>query len=151
MKFDPKNKGKYYLKHDRHTISLLSNHIVINPKYRARVFVGPIAVECEHIIRKICAGLDCRIIKMSVAPDHVHIFLRYPPKRSLSFIAKRIKGGSSKHLRDKFPELKQWNAKHLWSPGTFHGSVGHGFSVVEKYIENQQDYREHRFRRTKRN
>ncbi len=135
-----KIKGTYYLKHDQHMVSLLSNLIVINPKFRAKVLVGEIAVECEQIIRKICSELDYRIIKMSVGPDHVHIFLMYPPKRSMSFITKRIKGVSSKHLWDKFPELKKWCPKHLWSPGTFHGSVRHGFSVVEKYIENQRDY-----------
>lgn len=128
------------MEHDRHTVSLLSNHIVINPKYRAKVLVGEIGDECEKIIRKTCLELGCYIIKMSVAPDHVHIFLRYPPKHSLSFITKRIKGVSSKYLRDKFPELKEWCPKHLWAPGAFHGSVGHGFSVVEKYIENQRDY-----------
>lgn len=121
-------------------MSLLTNHIVFNPKYRGKVLVGEIAQEFEKIIRRICIDLDCQIIKMAVSPDHVHLFLRFPPKRSLSFITKRIKGVSSKHLRDKFPELKKWCPKHLWAPGTFHGSVGHGFSVVEKYIENQRDY-----------
>jgi putative transposase len=140
MKFELKNKGKYYLKHDRHTVSLLSKYIVINPKFRAKVLVGEIAVECEQIIRKICSELGCTIIKMSVAPDHVNMFLRYPPKCSMSFITKRIKGVSSKYLRDKFPELKAWCPKHQWAPGAFHGSVGHGFLVVEKYIKNQGDY-----------
>jgi putative transposase len=133
-----KNKRKYHLRYDRHTVSLLADHIVINPKYRGRVLIGNIALDCEQIIRKICTELDCRIIKMSIAPDHVHIFLRYPPKFSLSFITLKIKGLSSKYLRDKYPELKEWCPKHLWAPGTFHGSVGHGFEIVEKYIENQR-------------
>ena len=136
------NKTKYNLRHDRHTVSLLSNHIVINPKFRGRVLVGAIALDCEYIIKKICSELDCRIIKMSVAPDHVHIFIRYPPKLSLSFITQKIKGLSSKYLRAKYPELLEWCPKHLWAPGTFHGSVGHGFEVVEKYIANQRDFEE---------
>lgn len=134
-----KGGGKYYMRRDRHTVSLLFSHIVITPKFRAKILTGELAHQCEQIIRKICLDLDCRIIEMAVDPNHVHIFLRYPPKRSLSYITKRIKGLSSKYLRDKFPELKKWCPKHLWSPGTFHGSVGSGFSVVEKYIQNQKD------------
>jgi putative transposase len=138
-KYYDRAKSKAKLRHDRHTVSLIGNHLVITPKYRAKVLTGEIAVECEQIIRKICLDMDCKIIRMAVSPDHVHIFLRYPPKLSLSLITQRIKGLSSKHLRDKFPNLKEWNPKHLWAPGAFHGSVGSGFEVIEKYIENQRD------------
>jgi REP element-mobilizing transposase RayT len=41
--------------------------------------------------------------KIYVNPDHVHIFLKYPPKYSLSYIAKKIKGVSSRILRKEFP------------------------------------------------
>ena len=34
--------------------------------------------------------------------------LRSPPKYPVSWIAKRIKGRSSKLLRDHFPQLKEW-------------------------------------------
>jgi putative transposase len=38
---------------------------------------------------------------------NVHIFFQYPPKYSLSFIAKKIKGRSSRILRQEFPHLKE--------------------------------------------
>ncbi len=53
------------------------------------------------------------------------------------FRAKKIKGRSSRILRQNFPYLKEWCNDHLRAPGCYHGSVGHGWEVVEKYIGTQ--------------
>jgi len=58
----------------------------------------------------------------------------------ISWIAKRIRGRSSKLLRDQFPQLKEWCPDHLWAPSCYHGSVGHGWEVVERYISGQKGY-----------
>ena len=44
-------------------------------------------------------------------------------KYSVSFIAKRIKGGSSRELREAFPHLEEWCGKGLWAPSCFHVSL----------------------------
>jgi putative transposase len=49
----------------------------------------------EAIIRKTCKELDIKIIDMAVNPDHVHLFIQFPPKYSVSFIAKMLKGRTS--------------------------------------------------------
>ena len=131
---------KKELRHDRHTVSLLTDHMVFSPKYRGKILIGDVAMIAEAIIRKTCRELDIEIIEIAVNPDHVHIFFRYPPKHSLSFIAKRIKGRSSKILREKFPHLKEWCGEHLWAPSCFHGSVGNGWEVVEQYIQTQDKH-----------
>ena len=81
--------------------------------------------------------MDIKIIDISVNIDHVHLFIQYPPKYSVSFIAKKIKGRSSRILRQHFPHLKECCKYHLWAPGCYHGSVGQGWDVVEKYISTQ--------------
>ncbi|MCK5343340.1 MAG: transposase [Candidatus Heimdallarchaeota archaeon] len=43
------------------------------------------------IISKTCKELEIEVIDMSVSPDHIHLFIQYPPKYSVSFIAKRLK------------------------------------------------------------
>ena len=107
----------------------------------------------EEIIRENCKEFDIEVIDLAVNVDHVHLFiknpfrkslygkmLRSPPKYSLSWIAKWIKGRSSKLLRDRFPPLKGWCPGHLWAPSCYHGSVGHGWEVVEKYISGQKGH-----------
>ena len=127
------------LRHDRHTVSLLTDHMVITPKYRGKILVGDVALAVEGIIRTTCNEIKIEIIDMAVNVDHVHLFIEYPLKYSVSFIAKKIKGRSSRILRQNFPHLKEWCKDHLWAPGCYHGSVGHGWEVVEKYI-GTQDY-----------
>jgi putative transposase len=80
-------------------------------------------------------------IEMAVNEDHVHIFIEYPPKYSMSDIANRIKGKSSRVLRKEFPRLVKWCSKGWWAPSCFHGSVGHGKDVVEKYVSSQKPRR----------
>jgi putative transposase len=91
-----------------------------SPKYRGKVLLGDVAEVAEEIIRETCKELDIEIIDLAVSVDRVHLFiknpfrksvygkmLRTPPKYSVSWIAKRIKGRSSKLLRDQFPLLKE--------------------------------------------
>ncbi len=86
------------LRHDRHTVSLLTDHLVFSPKY------------------------------------------------SVSWIAKRLKGRSSKQtllekaftekrfaVRDKFPQLKEWCPGHLWAPSCYHKTFKKSF--INKLLE----------------
>ena len=122
------------LRHDNHTVSLLTDHLVFSPKYRGKVLFGEVAEVTEEIIRENCKEFDIEVIDMAVNVDHVHLFIKYPPKCSVSWIAKRLKGRSSKLLRDKFPQLKEWCPDHLWAPSRYHGSVGRVGSGGEVYI-----------------
>ena len=122
------------LRHDRHTVSLLTDHMVFAPKYRGKILTDNVAMITEGIICKTCKELGIEIIEIAVNPDHVHIFFKYPPKYSLSFIAKRLKGRTSRILRKEFPHLVEWCGEHMWAPS---GSVGSGWDVVSKYIETQ--------------
>jgi putative transposase len=143
---------RHDLRHDSHTVSLLTDHLVFSPKYRGKVLLGEVAEAAEEIIRETCKELDIEVIDMAVSVDHVHLFIKYPPKYSVSWIAKRIKGRSSKLLRDKFQYLREWCPGHLWAPSCYHKtfkksfiknasqSVEHGWEVVKKYISGQKSY-----------
>ncbi len=39
------------LRHDRHTVSLLTDHLVITPKYRGKILTGEVAFVTEAVIR----------------------------------------------------------------------------------------------------
>ncbi|CAD7767331.1 MAG: Transposase IS200 like protein [Candidatus Argoarchaeum ethanivorans] len=88
-----------YLRHDRHTVSLLTDHMVITPKYMGEILVEDVALAAEGLIRKTCREMDAEVIDMAVNVDHVHLFIKYQPKYSVSFIAKKIKGRTSRILK----------------------------------------------------
>ena len=73
----------------------------------------------------------CKEIKIAISTrlsniDHVHLFIEYPPKYSVSFIAKNIEGRLSMIMERNFPHLKEWRKDHIQAPGCYRGSVGHG-------------------------
>jgi REP element-mobilizing transposase RayT len=73
------------------------------------VLLGDVAEVAEENIRETCKDQDIEVIDMAVNVGHVHLFFKYPPKYSVSRIAKWIKWKSSKLLRaDRFPQLKGW-------------------------------------------
>lgn len=126
------------LRSERHTVSMLNEHLVFSPKYRGKVLSGEVGKRAEEIISEICDELGVEIMELAVNEDHVHLFIECPPKYSPSYVANVIKGKSSRKLRQEFPILKAWCKKGLWAPSCFHGSVGHGKDVVEKYISSQK-------------
>lgn len=102
----------------------LSYHIVFCPKYRHKVLVGDV---------------ETRLIEtMEVMPDHVHLFVTSDPTRCVAEIVNRLKGVSSRLLRQEFRHLVS-KMPTLWSRSYYAGTVGHvSESTVEKYIENQK-------------
>ena len=128
------------LHHNRHTVSILPDYITFSPKYRRKILVEKtIVLALDGIIRKTCKDLGIEIIDMAVNSDHVHLFIKYPPKYSVSYISKRIKERGSGELREAFPHLKEWCSKSLYAPSCFHGygQVIDG-RLRERYMQNQE-------------
>jgi putative transposase len=105
--------------------------MVITPKYRGKILVGDVTLAVERIVHKTCKDMKIAIIDMAVNVDHVHISIEYPSKYSVSFIAKKIKGRSSRILRQNLPYLKEWCNDHLmgswilsWISGSWMGGCG---------------------------
>jgi putative transposase len=55
-----------------------------------------------------------------------------------------VKDRSSRVLSKEFLHLKEWCGDHLQAPRCYHGSVGAGWDVVEKYISAQNTYEHNR-------
>jgi len=123
------------LRHDRYTVSLLTDYMVFSPKYRGKIPVEKtIALVVEGIIRKICEIDENRNHRHGGECGSCPSIQGIPPKYSVSFIAKRIKGRRGRELREAFPHLKEWAGIGLWESSCFHGSC----LVVERYVQNQE-------------
>lgn len=98
----------------------------LHPDIRSRVwsYMGGIARENR-----------ARAIGMGGVADHCHMLLSMPATLNLSDAMKRIKGGSSKWIKDTFPgqEAFAWQKEY----GAF--SVGYWeLDRVRRYIANQE-------------
>src|SRR6266481_8411585 len=116
----------------------LSYHIVFCPKYRRKVLVGDVETRLKHILYATAQQYGVLIGTMEVMPAHVHWFVTSDPTRCVAEIVNRLKGASSRILREEFPHLKS-RLPTLWSRSYYAGTVGHvSEATVVKYIENQK-------------
>jgi putative transposase len=114
-------------------------HVIWCPKYRRKVLVGKIAERLKSLLETRAVELNAEILEMEIMPDHVHLVLDTKPTDAIGTIIGRLKGYTSKHLREEFPELRR-RLPTLWTNSYFASTVGGvTLSVLKKYIENQKD------------
>jgi len=110
-------------------------------KYRYPILKGKIQKRSRERIIQICDSEDVRIIKGVASKDHVHIWIEYPPSKSISDLVKRLKGRTSRLIQQEYPELKQryWE-KNFWAVGYEVWSTGNvSENVVEEYLEHHRE------------
>ncbi|MBK5966496.1 IS200/IS605 family transposase [Thiocystis minor] len=131
------------LKRGRHSVYLLTAHLVFVTKRRGNVFEGRHLEFLKPVFESVLTDFESELIEFNGACDHVHLLVSYPPKWSVSALVNSLKGVSSRRLKQAFPEVatfwsvaKSKNA--LWSPSYFASSTGRApIEALKKYIENQ--------------
>jgi len=88
-----------------HTIYDLKVHLVWITKYRYSVLTKDVGTRAREIIRQVCDQKDIRIISGAVSKDHIHLYIFYSSKYSVSDMVKWFKGRSSRRLQEEFPQL----------------------------------------------
>jgi len=116
-------------------------HIVWVTKYRYKVLRGALRLRVRNTIRQVCDEHGVTIVKGVLAPDHVHMFVSIPPKRSVSDLVRRMKGRSSFKIQQEFPEIrKRYWGRHFWARGYFGTTSGNVTDdPVLQYLELHSD------------
>lgn len=113
-------------------------HVVFCPKYRRKVLVNGVDERFKEICKQVCEQNRIDLIEMEVMPDHVHLLLQVDPQFGIHTAVKRIKGVTSRILRNEFPWLKT-KLPTLWTNSYFVSTVGGvSLEIVKKYIESQK-------------
>lgn len=123
-----------------HTKHRLRYHIVWIPKYRKRVLIGKLSQRLKALLEQASEINRWEICEISIMNDHVHILLQTGTEKSIAAIVQILKGGTSRALRQEFPELTEflWGDS-LWADGYFAESVGVlDEKMIEKYIREQR-------------
>ena len=115
------------------TVSLINYHFVFCPRYRRRVLVGPVGERLKQIIGEVAADMACGIVAWEVMPDHCHLFLNALPSQSPTMLMARVKGHTSRRLRQEFPGLQR--LRSLWARSYFVSTAGNVSSeTVKRYM-----------------
>ena len=120
------------------TVSLINYHFVFCPRYRRKIFLIPkVEDRFKYLVKYICKEMDIEIIAIECDKDHTHMFLNCLPTLSPADIMQKIKGVTSRVLRDEFEELKKMPS--LWTRSYFVSTAGNVSSeTIKKYVENQK-------------
>ena len=113
-------------------------HVIFCPKYRRKVLVDGVDTRLKEIVAQVAAELGVDILELEVMPDHVHILCEVDPQFGVHKWVRRVKGTSSRLLRQEFAGLRS-RLPTLWTNAYFVATVGGApLSVREQYIENQK-------------
>jgi putative transposase len=116
----------------------LNYHVVWCVKYRRRLLEGEIEQRLKKILLETSLDVQAEILEMETDKDHVHLLISCDPQFGIHRVVKRLKGKSSRLLRQEFPSLKS-RLPTLWTNSYFVSSVGGAsLETVKQYIENQQ-------------
>lgn len=89
------------------------------------------------MIGEACKDIECEVIALETMPDHVHLLVNAPPTISPSSIMSRIKGYTSKILRDEFSVLQKMPS--TWTRSYFVSTAGNVSSAtIQRYVEQQK-------------
>ena len=113
-------------------------HVIFCPKYRRPVLTPEVSKRFKQIADELAKELRFEIEQMELMPDHVHILISCDPQFGIHKVVKRLKGRSSKYLREEFSDLRT-KIPTLWTNSYFVATVGGApLEVIKQYIETQQ-------------
>ena len=71
-------------------------------------------------------------------PDHVHLYVKIPPKYSVSEVMGYLKGKSSLMIFDRHANLRyKYGNRHFWCRGYYVDTVGRNEKAIQEYVRNQ--------------
>lgn len=124
-----------------HTKHRLMYHLVWIPKYRKRLLKDKLAVRLRELFEQCAEVNRWEIHELNIQVDHIHMLVQVPTNVSVSKVVQLFKGGSSKVVREEFPELEEflWGDS-FWSDGYFAETIGRvDEKVIRQYIKEQNN------------
>lgn len=120
------------------TVSLINYHFIFCPRYRRKIFLRTDVEErFKQLVQEICEELEIVIVALECDKDHTHMFLNALPTLSPADIMAKIKGVTSKKIREEFPHLQ--HLPSLWTRSYFVSTAGNVSSeTIKRYVEQQK-------------
>ena len=119
-------------------VNLTKWNLLLQVTFRRKIIYNQIKEDVGRILRELCDRKGVEIIEAEACPNHIHMFVRIPPKYSVSEIMGYLKGKSSLMIFDRHANLKyKYGNRHFWCRGYYVDTVGKNAKKIEEYIRNQ--------------
>jgi putative transposase len=106
------------LKRTSHAVYDTKYHLVWTPKYRKWILRSDIRERVKEIFEEISEDFDFEIDAVEITKDHIHLFLSFPPRYSISKVVGILKSISASKVFQEFPEVRRqlWGGE-FWEDG----------------------------------
>jgi putative transposase len=112
-------------------------HLIWCPKRRRKLTDPAVRAFVTETFGAIAEEFGFWIEELAVEPDHVHVFLEFPPKFAIARVVGILKSISASRAFRQFPELrrKYWSGE-LWEDGYAVRTVGDHVTadLIKRYI-----------------
>jgi putative transposase len=127
--------GSRHYKVANGTLAMLRYHLVWSTRRRRPVLTGEVAERLYALLEETARSIGVDILRVSVSPDHVHLYVLATPNLAPTQIVHRLKSGSAS-LRDEFPELRKLPS--MWTSACLVSSAPSlRTEDIQLYIETQ--------------
>ncbi len=109
-------------------------------KFRAKALSAPILDRLQELTRERVEAWEGEVLEFGGESDHVHIVFSLPPKFAVAAFVNAFKTGTSRRLRNEYPEhfATIYRRPVLWSQSyCVVTSGGAPLEVLRRYIEEQ--------------
>lgn len=125
-------------KSNRNIVYNCQYHVIWCTKYRRKLLTDEVDQRLKEVLYQVAREVSAEIQEVETKDDHVHLLIECDPQFGIHQVVKRMKGRSSRVLREEFPFLKS-RVPSLWTNSYFVATVGGApLEVVKQYIENQK-------------
>ena len=130
------------------SVEHLKYHLVWATKYRYKLLSKEHARFLKDYILKKQTQFGYKVVSLVIEPDHVHLLMEVKDSGlCLNSIIRKVKGGSSLVLRNRFRNLMRY--KSLWTSSHFCSSTGKvSRKTVREYVNSQGIREEELIQRT---
>jgi putative transposase len=132
-----------YLEHSlgAHAAYKLHYHFVWSVKARHRVLVGDIATTLHEVLIDCASSLNVTLLAFHIEPEHIHLLASLRPDMSVSMVVGRLKGATSRRLRQTYPDVRALDERSLWNDGYFARTLGDiNIAQAKAYLDRQQQH-----------
>lgn len=132
----------------RHSVSEVRYHIILNTKYRRKVFCGEMEaffLECLHFIQSVS---HFYVERAAGDESHAHLLVRAAPDISLTAIVRRIKQMlTHRFWKDKAKEMRRFYAEKntLFTQSYYAATTGAvNTEQLHEYLSHHAEDKEHK-------
>lgn len=128
------------LNHSKHSVYLLTYHLVLVIKYLRKVITADIAERLKTMLEEQLKKNNTELIEFGYEADHVHIVFSAPPSLKLSSFVNAYKSSTRRIIKKLHPEVKRYLWKeYFWSRSCCLLTTGGApLEIIKKYVNSQQ-------------